>query len=344
MNTVHVEQRPGRRVLTRPPGKQGLYDPAFEHDACGVGFLVDLQGRKARGIIDQALQVLVNLQHRGACGCEKNTGDGAGILIQMPHQFLVKVTEPLKITLPQPGDYSAGLVFLPQDAKGRQQCQELFEKIIAEEGQKFLGWRDVPTDNSMIGPTAKRVEPVMRHIFIQKEPKALSGKKDDPLAFERKLYVIRKRVENAIRDSDIVQRDMFYVPSLSYKTFIYKGMLNCDQVPAYYPDLRDPAMESGLAMVHSRFSTNTFPNWSRAHPYRYLSHNGEINTLRGNVNWMRARQNMFQSKLFGDDIKKLLPIIDESGSDSAMFDNALEMLVLTGRSLPYAVMMMIPEP
>lgn len=326
------------------PPPQGLYDPRYEHDACGVGFLADLKGRKSRAIIDQAIRVLLSLQHRGACGCEKNTGDGAGMLIQMPHQFLEKVAAPLKIKLPALGDYSCGIVFLPRDPAGRQQCEQLFEKIVADEGQTVLGWRDVPTDNSMIGPSALRVEPAMRQIFIQKEAKSLSGKKDDPLSFERKLYVIRRRVENAIRESAIPQREMFYVPSLSFKTLIYKGMLNCDQVPAYFLDLRDPDMVSGLAMVHSRFSTNTFPNWSRAHPYRYLCHNGEINTLRGNVNWMHARQNMFQSKLFGDDIKKLLPIIDESGSDSAMFDNALEMLVLTGRPLPHAMMMMVPEP
>src|SRR5213076_1413029 len=214
-----------------------------------------------------------------------------------------------------------------------------------EEGQELLGWRDVPTDSSPLGPTARAVEPVVRQIFIGRRDEALYPPDTaDDMAFERKLYVIRKRVEGAVRNSDIGQRNMFYVPSLSYKTLVHKGMLNSGQVTTFYPDLKDPAMETALAMVHSRFSTNTFPNWARAHPYRYLSHNGEINTLRGNISWMHARESLFASDLFGPDLQKLLPIIDERGSDSAMFDNALEMLVLSGRSLPHAMMMMIPEP
>jgi glutamate synthase (ferredoxin) len=325
------------------PAKQGLYDPWYEHDACGVGFVVDLHNRKSHDMIANALTVLHNLEHRGACGCEKNTGDGAGILIQMPHGFLAKEADKLRIKLPVPGEYAAGIVFLPTDPADRAKCEAMFEAVVREEGQRPLGWRDVPTDNSMIGPTAKKVEPVMRQLFIQAQ--GLHG-----LAFERKLYVIRRRVENTVRASDLRQKQFFYVPSLSYKTLIYKGMLNADQLPLYFPDLRDPTMESALAMVHSRFSTNTFPNWARAHPYRYLCHNGEINTLRGNVNWMHARQNQFRlparqvAGLGDDDVKKLLPIIDESGSDSAMFDNALELLVLGGRALPHAIMMMIPEP
>jgi glutamate synthase domain-containing protein 2/glutamate synthase domain-containing protein 1/glutamate synthase domain-containing protein 3 len=320
------------------PDKQGLYDPQYEHDACGVGFVVDLKNRKSHDMVAKALTILHNLEHRGACGCEKNTGDGAGILIQMPHRFLEKEFDKLKLKLPVEGSYGAGIVFLPTDPSERAKCEAMFEAIVREEGQSVLGWRDVPTDNSMIGPTAQKTEPVMKQIVIT------NAQGLPPLGFERKLYVIRRRIENAVWNSDLVQRKMFYIPSLSCKTFIYKGMLNADQLPEYFPDLRDPAMDSALAMVHSRFSTNTFPNWARAHPYRYLSHNGEINTLRGNVNWMKARQNQFVSKLFGDDIKKLLPIIDERGSDSGMFDNALELLVLAGRSLPHAVMMMIPEP
>src|SRR5581483_5700578 len=227
----------------------------------------------------------------------------------------------------------------------RQRCEQIVEQIVQEEGQKFLGWRTVPTDNSSIGPTARGTEPVMQQVFIQANLQGLQpAGAEDALAFERKLYVIRRRIENAVKTSDIAQRGMFYIPSLSFKTLVYKGMLISTQLEDYFPDLRDPAVESALAMVHSRFSTNTFPSWSRAHPYRYLSHNGEINTLRGNINWMHARQSMFRSKLFGDDLKKLMPIIDADGSDSAMFDNALEMLVLAGRSLPHAVMMMIPEP
>ncbi len=335
------------------PDKQGLYDPQYEHDACGVGFVVDIQGRRSHDLVAKGIQILLNLEHRGACGCEKNTGDGAGILLQMPHRFLAQAADRLEVELPAPGEYAAGLVFLPQDRDDRVACEGLFERVVREEGQFVLGWRDVPTDNAPLGLTARAVEPVVRQIFIGRvpltPPAPLVGEGDrggegDAAAFERKLYVIRKRVENAVRGSGLRQRKMFYVLSLSHKTIIYKGMLNSDQLAVYYPDLTDPALESALAMVHSRFSTNTFPSWSRAHPYRYLSHNGEINTLRGNVNWMHARENLFASELFGDDIKKVLPIIDQSGSDSAMFDNALELLVLAGRSLPHAVMMMIPEP
>ncbi|HMC90636.1 MAG TPA: glutamate synthase subunit alpha, partial [Gemmataceae bacterium] len=323
------------------PEKQGLYDPWFEHDACGVGFIVDLKGRKSHDLVEKAIQILLNLEHRGACGCEKNTGDGAGILLQTPHRFLEQECVKLGIKLPAPGEYGAGLVFLPTDPAERGQCEALFEQIVREEGQALLGWRTVPTNNAPLGATARRVAPVMRQIFIgRQEP----GYGSDELAFERKLYVIRKRIENAVRASELKQRSMFYAASLSYKTLLYKGMLNSSQIAPYFSDLLDPALETALAMIHSRFSTNTFPNWARAHPYRYLAHNGEINTLRGNVNWMHARESLFESDLFGPDIKKILPVIDESGSDSGMFDNALEMLVLTGRSLPHAVMMMIPEP
>jgi glutamate synthase (ferredoxin) len=331
--------------MTGYPAKQGLYDPWYEHDACGVGFVVDLKGRKSHDIVEKAIRVLLNLGHRGACGCEKNTGDGAGILMQMPHRFLLKECDRLKIHLPAYGEYGVGMVYLPTDAHDRRHCEGLFEQVVREEGQRVLGWRTVPTDNAPIGPTAKKAEPVIRQIFIGREAHGLPpvGLQDD-LAFERRLYIIRKRVENAVKSSTIAQRNMFYVPSLSYKTIIYKGMLKADQITPYYLDLVDPAVETALAMVHSRFSTNTFPNWARAHPYRYLCHNGEINTLRGNINWMHARQSLFASPLFGDEIKKIVPVIDSGGSDSAMFDNALEMLTLTGRSLPHAVMMMIPEP
>ena len=323
---------------TNPP-KQGLYDPLYEHDSCGVGFVVDLKGRRSHDIVLKALQILENLEHRGACGCEANTGDGAGILVQMPHEFLAAKAEKRKIKLPPPGHYGVGMLFLPTHPDDQHRCERLIVDTINEEGQQFLGWRTVPTDNSDLGPTARAVEPKIRQIFISRADSIT-----DDMAFERKLYVIRKRIEKAVRESNIGQRSMFYIPSLSHKTLVYKGMLNATQVLDYYPDLRDPLMVSALAMVHSRFSTNTFPNWARAHPYRYLSHNGEINTLRGNINWMHARETMFQCDLFGDDMKKVLPIIDESGSDSAMFDNALELLVLAGRSLPHAMMMMIPEP
>jgi glutamate synthase (NADPH/NADH) large chain len=323
------------------PPKQGLYDPQYEHDACGVGFVVDLKGRKSHDLVRKGLQILLNLEHRGACGSESNTGDGAGILLQIPHAFLQLECAQLGIDLPVPGAYGVGMIFLPTDARDRQACEALFETLVSEEGQTVLGWRTVPVDNGALGPTARASQPVIRQVFVRWQP---TPQGEELLAFERKLYVIRRRVENAVRATDMAQRGMFYVPSLSARTIIYKGMLNAGQLTTFYPDLSEPSVETALAMVHSRFSTNTFPNWARAHPYRYLCHNGEINTLRGNINWMRAREMHFASDLLGDDIKKLLPIIDAGGSDSAMFDNALEMLTLTGRSLPHAVMMMIPEP
>ncbi|HWY85083.1 MAG TPA: glutamate synthase large subunit [Gemmataceae bacterium] len=326
------------------PGPQGLYDPAYEHDACGVGFIADLKNRQTHEVIQDALQILHNLEHRGACGCEANTGDGAGILLQMPHRFIQQEAAQLGLHLPALGDYGTGLVFLPQDAQDRQRCEHIIEKVIRDENQRFLGWRTVPTDNTLVGPTARKSEPFIRQLFIGKASGSQAVNFSDPLGFERKLYVIRKLAESLVRHSNIPQRDMFYIPSLSCKTFIYKGMLNSDQVLPYFKDLQNPLVESALALVHSRFSTNTFPNWARAHPYRYLAHNGEINTLRGNINWMHARESMLASDLFGEDIRKILPIIDLGGSDSAMFDNVLEMLVLTGRSLPHAMMMMIPEP
>jgi glutamate synthase domain-containing protein 2/glutamate synthase domain-containing protein 1/glutamate synthase domain-containing protein 3 len=321
------------------PPKQGLYDPAHEHDSCGVGFVVDLHNRKSHDIVRKALQILVNLEHRGACGCEANTGDGAGILLQMPHRFLEQQAANRKIQLPPPGQYGVGMLFLPTRPDDQDRCERLIVDVINEEKQQFLGWRSVPTNNRLLGPTARAGEPNLRQVFIRRSPDLA-----DDMAFERKLYVIRKRIEAAVRASNIAQKGLFYIPSLSHKTLVYKGMLNAAQVLDYYPDLDDPLMESALAMVHQRFSTNTFPTWARAHPYRYLCHNGEINTLRGNIGWMHARETQFRSALFGDDVKKVLPIIDESGSDSAMFDNALELLVLAGRSLPHAMMMLIPEP
>jgi glutamate synthase (ferredoxin) len=321
------------------PSKQGLYDPAFEKDSCGVGFVVDIKGRRSHGIVQQALTVLNNLRHRGACGCEANTGDGAGILIQVPHTFLKEACEGIGIHLPGPKEYGVGMVYLSPDAKERKACEKVFEQIIKEEGQIFLGWRTVPTDNGSLGPTAKASEPFVRQIFVGRSDRVLSD-----MDFERKLYIIRRRAENAIRFANIKGGNYFYISGLSYKTLAYKGMLMSEQVELFYPELKDPTLESALALVHSRFSTNTFPSWERAHPYRYVAHNGEINTLRGNVNWMHARQAMCESDLFKDDIKKIMPVICEDGSDSAMFDNCLEFLVLGGRSLPHAVMMMIPEP
>jgi glutamate synthase (ferredoxin) len=321
------------------PAKQGLYDPAHEHDACGVGFVVHMKGHPSHEIVRQGLQILLSLNHRGACGCEPNTGDGAGILLQTPHAFLQKAAAKCDIPLPDYGQYGVAMVFLPQDETERRHCERRFEQVVTEENQRVLGWRTVPTDNSALGQSALDCEPLIRQLFIGRNPDLR-----DDTAFERKLYVIRKLAEQAIRYSAAPGGQHFFVPSLSYKTLLYKGMLMPEQLESYFPDLQDPDLESALALVHSRFSTNTFPSWDRSHPYRYLAHNGEINTLRGNSNWMHARQMLFQSPLFGEEISKIVPVVDPDGSDSAVFDNCLEMLVMTGRELPHAVMMMIPEP
>jgi glutamate synthase (ferredoxin) len=331
--------RPGRPGGPGRPGKQGLYDPWFEHDACGVGFVVDIKGRKSHRILQQAIQVLRNLDHRGASGHETNTGDGAGVLIQIPHAFYQQVAKKDRLSLPGPGEYATGLVFLPRNPTKRRRLVETFEHIIQSEGQTLLGWRTVPTNNASLGETAKASEPFIRQVFIGRDP----ALKDD-MAFERKLYVIRKRAYSEIRTSTIDGAEYWYLTSLSYKTIVYKGMLLTEQLSQYFTDLQQPAVETALALVHSRFSTNTFPSWDRAHPYRYLAHNGEINTLRGNYNWTKAREALFESDLFGEDTAKILPVINPNGSDSAMFDNILELLVLSGRSLPHAMMMMIPEP
>jgi len=326
------------KKLGRPP-KQGLYDPRFEHDACGIGFVVNIKGEKSHEIVKQALTVLLNLDHRGACGCEDNTGDGAGILLQMPHKFLQYACEGLEIELPEQGQYGVGMVFMSPDRAERHAQEETFNRIIEEAGQTVLGWRGVPTDNFRLGYTAKSFEPVIRQVFIRREPTI-----DDDLAFERKLYLIRRRAGNILHRSRMPGSKFFYICSLSYKTIVYKGMLTPDQVEDFFPDLSDKRIESALALIHSRFSTNTFPSWDRSHPYRYLIHNGEINTLRGNENWMIARQALLASELFDDDLRQLFPIILEDGSDSAKFDNCLEFLSLAGRSIPHAMMMMIPEP
>lgn len=321
------------------PHKQGLYDPAFEHDACGIGFVANIKGKKSNEIVHQALTILKNLDHRGGQGSETTTGDGAGILIQIPHKYLKRECEKRNITLPKAGSYGVGMVFFPMDPSVRKEHERMVERIIEEEGQTLLGWRSVPVDNSLLGKSAQAAEPFIRQVFVGK-----SDKLQDAMDFERKLYVIRKRSENAIRGQKLAGHEQFYFASFSSSTIVYKGMLTTDQLDTFYLDLMDSTVESALALVHSRFSTNTFPSWDRAHPNRYLIHNGEINTLRGNVNWMRAREAMCQSEAFGDDLQKLMPVIDGEGSDSAMFDNTLEFLVLSGRSLPHAAMMMIPEP
>ncbi len=332
-------ERRAQTPVSAPP-KQGLYDPQFEHDACGLGFVVNMKGGKSHQLVSDALKILVNLDHRGAVGCEPNTGDGAGILIQVPHEFFLGESKKLGFKLPAFGQYGVGQLFLPKNSGEREAIKKELAKIISDEGQTVLGWRDVPVDNSSLGKTAVAAEPFMEQVFVGRN----SAIKDDA-AFERKLYVIRKVAEQKIRyGGKIAGGKMFYVSSLSARTLTYKGMLMSEQVEKYYDDLRNPAVTTALALVHSRFSTNTFPSWDRAHPNRCIAHNGEINTLRGNVNWMKARQMLFQSKLFGEDIKKIIPVINTDGSDSAQFDNCVEMLVMAGRELPHAMMMMIPEP
>jgi glutamate synthase (NADPH/NADH) large chain len=317
-----------------PP--QGLYDPDNERDGCGIGFIVNIKGDKSHDIVSKGLQILDNMAHRGAQGCDPCTGDGAGILLQVPHAFLKRAAAENGVHLPGSGEYGVGMIFLPTEPAQRRQTERMIEAIIGEEGQHFLGWRDVPVKESQIGEQARVTLPFIRQFFIKRNML-------NETQFERKLYVIRKRIESSISASAIAQRDMVHLSSLSGNTLVYKGMLLPSQVPLFYQDLTDEAVVSALAMVHSRFSTNTFPAWSLAHPYRYLCHNGEINTLKGNVNWMRARQGRMQSDLFGDDLSKLYPIIAEQQSDSACLDNAVEFLVMGGRSLPHAMMMLIPE-
>ncbi len=319
------------------PSKQGLYDPQFEHDACGVGFVADIKGRKSHEIVRQGISILENLAHRGACGCDPLTGDGAGILLQMPDQFLRKAAKAEGFVLPAPGDYACGMVFLPVEPQSRNIIEEWVEQIIHEEGQQFLGWRAIPHDDRHVGRVAHSVQPELRQIFIGR------GADTKPEEFERKLYVLRKRCWTKVHTSTVHDRSYFYICSLSSKTIVYKGQFMAEQLGPFFSDLSDPDMISALALVHSRYSTNTFPTWSLAHPYRLLAHNGEINTLRGNLNWMRAREAQMANQLFGKDVKKIYPIVGPFGSDSASFDNALELLVMAGRSLPHAVLMMVPE-
>jgi glutamate synthase domain-containing protein 2/glutamate synthase domain-containing protein 1/glutamate synthase domain-containing protein 3 len=319
------------------PPAQGLYRPEHEHDACGIGFVANIEGRKSHDIVTKGVQILINLAHRGACGCDPQTGDGAGILIQIPHAFFDRESASLGFSVPAAGEYGVGMVFLPVDPHDRLLCEGIVEKIASEEGLTVLGWRDTPINGNMIGRVARASQPYIEEIFIRK------GRDMDQDALERKLYVVRKRAEAAVSETDLKEKDFFYIPSLSSRTIVYKGLLLAPQITDFYKDLLDPELTSGLCLVHQRFSTNTFPSWKLAHPYRYLCHNGEINTLRGNMNWMYARQSVLASPLFGEDIKKLLPIISAGGSDSAMLDNAVELLTLSGRSLPHVMSMLIPE-
>ena len=327
--------------LLHLPPKQGLYDPALEKDSCGVGFIANIKGIASHQNVLDADQILQAMDHRGACGCEPNTGDGSGIMCGLPHKFLEKIAKAdLNVDLPEPGKFAAGLVFLPRDADEREFCKHKIGSLIAEAGQQLIGWRKVPQETELadIGPTARNSEPVIEMLFVG----AAAGLQDD--AFDRKLYMIHKQASHALRGGNAIKQALvFYICSLSTKVIVYKGMLTPAQVLPYFPDLRDPDFETHLAMVHSRFSTNTFPSWDRAQPLRFMSHNGEINTLRGNSNWMKARQGSARSELFGDDLSKLFPVVEPHCSDSGTFDNVLEFLLMNGRTLQEAIMMMVPE-
>jgi glutamate synthase (NADPH) large chain len=325
------------RVPIGLPEKQGLYDPANEHDACGIGFVVHTKGRKSHDIILKGIQILVNLTHRGACGCDPETGDGAGITIQIPHKFLARECRLLGFELPEPGRYGMGMVFLPVEPHPRLLCEGILERIAQEEGLTVVGWRDTPTQKDAIGRLARASQPYIEQIFLGAAPEM------DQDTLERKLYIVRKRAEAEIAGSEMRDKSFFYVPSLSSRTVVYKGLLLAPQIAHFYKELSDPDVVSAMCLVHQRFSTNTFPTWQLAHPFRYLCHNGEINTLKGNVAWMHARQSVLESPLFGEDLQKTFPVIAPGGSDSANLDNAVELLYMAGRSLPHVLAMLIPE-
>ena len=325
-------------AYAHPPEAQGLYDPANEHDACGVGFVANIKGSKSHAIVEQGLTILKNLTHRGAVGADPLAGDGAGILVQIPDQFFREEMAKQDVTLPPVGEYGVGMVFLPQEPASRFACEYEIERAIKDEGQVLLGWRDVPCDNEGLGHSVKRIEPTIRQVFIGRGAGVTVTD-----ALERKLYIIRKSSGHAIQALKLAHGKEFYVPSMSARTIVYKGMLLAGQVGSYYKDLQDPRCVSALALVHQRFSTNTFPTWDLAHPFRLIAHNGEINTLRGNVNWIRARQGAISSPILGKDLAKLWPLIYDGQSDSASFDNALELLLMSGYSIAHSVMMMIPE-
>ncbi|QDX79923.1 glutamate synthase large subunit [Denitratisoma sp. DHT3] len=320
------------------PSRQGLYDPANEHDACGVGFVAHIKNQKSHAIVQQGLQILKNLEHRGATGYDPLLGDGAGILLQIPDGFFREEMAAQGVTLPPVGEYGVGMVFLPQNAESRRACEAAIERTVRYEGQELLGWRDVPCDNAGLAQAAKDIEPVIRQVFIGRGAGVA-----DAAALERKLYVIRKEAGHRVQALKLPDVKMFYVPSLSVRTVVYKGMLLADQVGEYFRDLSDERVVTALALVHQRFSTNTFPTWDLAHPFRMIAHNGEINTLRGNVNWIRAREHAISSSVLGEDLEKIWPLIYDGQSDSASFDNALELLVMGGYSLAHAMMMLIPE-
>src|SRR5215469_10631180 len=319
--------------------RHGLYSPQHEHDSCGVGFVVNIKGQRSHELIGNALLILRNLNHRGAVGADTLYGDGAGILIQIPDAFYRQELLAQGVKLPPPGEYGVGMIFLPREHASRLACQQELERSVRAEGQVVLGWRDVPVDREMpMSPRVREREPVIRQIFI--------GRGDDimvPDALERKLYVIRKAASHKIQALKLKHGREYFVPSMSTRTVVYKGLLLADQVGRYFRDLADPRVDSAIALVHQRFSTNTFPSWELAHPYRMIAHNGEINTVKGNFNWMRAREGVMSSPVLREDLRKLYPLIYEGQSDTACFDNALELLVMAGYPLAHAVMMMIPE-
>jgi glutamate synthase domain-containing protein 2/glutamate synthase domain-containing protein 1/glutamate synthase domain-containing protein 3 len=319
------------------PPRRGLYDPQFEHDSCGTGFVANIKGEASHDIVKKGIDILLNLVHRGACGCDPLTGDGAGIALQIPHAFIKRECEALEIELPEPGRYAVGNVFLPRDKTARRRVQQILEDKISGTGQKLLGWRDVRVNQSALGPMARASVPVIRQVLI-------GSTTEDDVTFERKLFVIRKWAERTVRESSIAGKGMFYMPSLSSRTIVYKGLLLAEQLTGFYVELEDPSVVSALAMVHQRFSTNTFPTWELAQPFRVLAHNGEINTVRGNSAWMSAREQLFDdTDVFGEDIQLILPTIAPGGSDSAQLDNVAELLLQGGRSLAHVMMMLVPE-
>ena len=321
---------------------QGLYHPSNEHDACGMGLVASIKGEKSHEIIRKGLEVLINLTHRGAAGCDPETGDGAGILIQIPHEFFVQECGELGIALPEPGAYGVAMCFLPVERHNRLQCEGVFERIVQEEGLTVLGWRDTPLNGDAVGREARASQPYIQQMFVSR-PEGSEHASLDEDAFERLLYRVRRRTENEIANSEIEEKDIFYVPSFSCRTIIYKGLMLAPQIERFYFELANPLVKSALCLVHQRFSTNTFPSWKLAHPYRYVAHNGEINTIRGNVSWMTARQSILESPLHDGQISKLFPVIVPGGSDSASLDNAVEFLFHSGRSLPHVMAMLIPE-
>ncbi|HIL18288.1 MAG TPA: glutamate synthase subunit alpha, partial [Gammaproteobacteria bacterium] len=336
MKEHRLSDTDGAQALPR-----SLYDPRFEHDSCGVGFVAHIQGKRSHQIVEDANTVLINMDHRGACGSEENTGDGAGMLTALPQEFLCRVVErEIGERLPLASKFGVGMVFMPTKDAERAHCRRVIERLVKDQGQRLIGWRSVPTDadGADIGPAARRAEPVVEQLFIAAAP----GLTED--AFERELYLIRKQCTRRVRDdASLEQAAFFYICSLSTQVIIYKGMLRPEQLLCYFPDLTDSTFTTHLAMVHSRFSTNTFPSWDRAQPNRFMAHNGEINTLLGNVNWMRAREGVMSSPFFKEQLSLLFPVVEPHGSDSGNFDNVLEFLLMTGRTLQESIMMLVPE-